>query len=90
MGDCGEDFQALKQYHKEKKMSRKEVNMQIINDSGLLHKVDANGSVIAPCSNGKAIFYPSTNKWQYKQCVYYGDAAKFIAYVAGMDAYRGS
>lgn len=86
MGDCGEDFQALKQYQKEKKASRKEVNMQIIKNSGIYHNLDGNGSVLCHCGNGRAIFYPSTNKWQYKSCVYYGDASSFLSFIAKVDA----
>ncbi len=81
MGDCADDFNALKQVNKDRKAARREANMQIIRDSGIEHTIDGNGSVHVDTPAGKVIFYPSTNRAQHKGEIIYGDAHRFISYI---------
>lgn len=81
MGDCGEDFKALKQYHKDKKEQRRQLNMVDIANSKIDYRIDGNGYVVVTLGPGKAIFYPSTNKWQHLGRTYYGSAKEFLSFI---------
>lgn len=83
MGDCSEDFKALKQYHKENKEQRRQWNMVDIINSKIDYHLDGNGSVVVSFGGGKAIFYPSTNKWQHLGKTYYGSAKDFLSFILG-------
>ncbi|ELM3660008.1 hypothetical protein ACONGJ_003617 [Edwardsiella piscicida] len=81
MGDCGEDFKALREYNKQKKDDRLQKNNSLINSSGIKYKVDSSGSMHFETPNGKVIFYPTTNKIQHKQRIMFGGARKAIDYI---------
>lgn len=81
MGDCAEDFKALKAYHKDKKAARQAENLKALQCSGLSYSTDSSGSIHVQTDKGKVIFYPTTNKYQHRDKVFYGDALAFIKYV---------
>lgn len=83
MSDCSEDFKALKQYHKDNKEQRRQRNMVDIDNSKIDYRIDGNGSVVVTCGPGKAIFYPSANKWQHLGRTYYGSAKDFLSFILG-------
>ncbi|STE53360.1 Uncharacterised protein [Edwardsiella hoshinae] len=67
MGDCGEDYSAIRERNKKNKNDRLQQNKDLINSSGIKYKVDSSGSMHFETPNGKVIFYPTTNKIQHKQ-----------------------
>ncbi len=81
MGDCSEDFKALKQHHKDKKDQRRQWNMVDIGNSKINYRLDGNGSGVVSFGAGKAIFYPSTKKWQHMGKAYYVSAKEFLAFI---------
>lgn len=66
MGDMVEGFKVLREQLRAEKRNRAEVNRRIIEASGLPHRVDSSGSVIFTVQGGKLMYYPSTNKYQFK------------------------
>lgn len=84
MGDCGDDFKALSEYHRQKKRDRQTENMQRMQASGLVYSTDTSGSLHIYTDKGKVIFYPTTNKFQHKGKVRYGNAAACEKYVRSL------
>ncbi|QPR26798.1 hypothetical protein I6G97_09925 [Edwardsiella hoshinae] len=81
MGDCGEDYSAIRERNKKNKNDRLQQNKDLINSSGIKYKVDSSGSMHFETPNGKVIFYPTTNKIQHKQRIMFGGAKKAIDYI---------
>lgn len=81
MGDCGEDYSAQRELNRQRKMQRQEENCKYLSTSGLVYDTDASGSMHFATDKGKVIFYPTTNKFQHKGKVRYGNAACCAKYI---------
>lgn len=84
MGDCGEDYSALRELNRERKAQRQDENHKYFSSAGLTYDVDASGSMHFATDKGKVIFYPTTNKYQHKGRVRYGNAAACEKYIRSL------
>lgn len=84
MGDCGEDYSAHKQLAIERKQANLEKNKAHMSNCDLVYSVDSSGSMHFETDKGKVIFYPTTNKFQHRNRVMYGGAAKCEKYIRSL------
>lgn len=83
MGDCGEDYRAMKKRVKEAKGRNKDFAIKFMEASDISHTIDGNYSIICMKDGKKAIFYSTTRKWQYSGRTYYGGVKSFCDFVSG-------
>ncbi|QPB11383.1 hypothetical protein [Providencia phage Kokobel2] len=89
MSETVEGFKILREQLRAEKRNRAEVNRRFIEASGLPHKVDSSGSVIFTVQGGKLMYYPSTNKYQFKGKVGVTTPENIIALAKSMGVYNG-
>lgn|GEM_PF-5198932 len=81
MGDCADDFNALREYHRQRKRDVYETNFQYMQGTGLPFTIDNSGSLKFSTAQGTVMFYPSTNKFMHRGKVRHGNARAAEKYV---------
>jgi len=84
MGDCGDDFKALREHNRERKNDNLERNKAHMISCGLSYNVDSSGSMYFATDKGTVVFYPTTNKYQHKSKVRYGSAPTCEKYIRSL------
>ncbi len=65
MGDMKEHFNALREYNGMRRDKRLELNISILEKSGLIYSVTSNGTMLfRETGKPKVDFYPSTGRWR--------------------------
>ncbi len=84
MGDCGDDFNALKEYHRQRKRDIYEQNASYMETSGLQFTTDQSGSLRFNTPKGTVMFYPSTNKFMFRGMVKRGNAKAAASFIRSL------
>jgi len=78
-----EIFQAMRDARKEQRREWKRINMEALDASGLRYRSSNKGECLTFFGpNGAANFYPSTDRWRFRNQTYSGGASKFIIWWA--------
>jgi len=77
MGDIAEDMYALKQYHKERRAEKAEVNIQHLTEMGIPAREQSKNVFRIDTEHGAVMYYPPSNKWQHRGRVHRGDVKSF-------------
>jgi len=84
MGDCADDFNALKEYHRQRKQDLYQQNASQLAACGLPFTKDQSGSFKFITPQGTVMFYPSTSKFMHRGKVLRGDARAVEKYVRSL------
>lgn len=77
MGDMAEDFQALKEYHKERRSEKATVNIAKLEELGIPAREQPKNVFRIDTEHGAVMYYPPSNKWQHRGKVHRGDINSF-------------
>lgn len=81
MSDCGDDYNALKEYHRQRKRDIYEQNAAYMESSGLQFSKDQSGSLRFNTPQGTVMYYPSTNKYMHRGKVMRGNVRAAEKYI---------
>jgi hypothetical protein len=71
--NMGDDFRAYKEHKREQRAKRKDANLEKLVQLKIPAVQQSSGTYRIETPVGVVMYYPSTNKWQHKTRVYYGD-----------------
>lgn len=77
MGDMADDFRALKQFHKERREKRAEVNIEQLKVLGIPAQEQSRNVFRIDTIHGAVMFYPPSGKWQHRGRVMKGTLEQF-------------
>ncbi|MBD2803057.1 hypothetical protein [Xenorhabdus szentirmaii] len=72
MGDVGDDYRMWREELKRRKEERRSINKDKLHQIDIPYSIGNNGTIHFKTPQGKVLFYPSVNKYQYKQTVKLG------------------
>lgn len=85
MDDMSEAFKEYRKAIKKEKKNRAEKNLKIIEQSEFKYRTYMNGTVLFNTPQGTLCFYPTVNKFMFKNKVYCGDADKVLSFIRNMN-----
>lgn len=77
MGDMAEDLNALKQYKKEQRQARAEVNIEKLKELGIPATEQSKNVFRVETIHGAVMYYPPSGKWQHRGRVERGTLEQF-------------
>ncbi|PHM70376.1 hypothetical protein [Xenorhabdus sp. KJ12.1] len=86
MGDVGDDYRVWREELKRRKEERHSINRDKYSSIDIPYTIDNNGTVRFNTPKGKVLFYPTTNKYQYKQIVKRGSLESAINFAKSLGA----
>jgi len=81
MSEVAEDMQALDAFKRNEKAEREKENLSTLIEAGIVFTSHQKGVVRVQAADALVIYYPSTDKWQYRGRVIKGDANSFVVWL---------
>ena len=77
MGDMREEFDALKEHHKNEREARAAVNIESLGKLGIPAYEQSKNVYRVDTTAGAVMYYPTSSKWQHRGRTMRGDTSAF-------------
>lgn len=81
MGEAIEYFRDMNEYRKQERADLMDANIASLKTSGIDFTEQSKGVIRITVERGVVMYYPSSNKWQYKGKVMHGGVPALVAYL---------